>query len=787
VIGWMLAAQLAVIAHAPDTATACAPIEVSVAARAPGSAAPRLSFPAGGGFQLLRATSTSRRDDDGSGNPFTLTEATFLVATHVTGRVRVPGIVAVAGAAHASSAPLAVTVREASQDDDEPRVLVRARLDDGRGGSGADTLYVGQQVDYVVDVQLNAAARRRLRRNPTFFPPDMPAVLAYDVEPPPPVARSGVHCFESLTYRRALFPLFPGRTAIPPAVLTYALPVSTSFFSREETRELRTDSVAIVALDPPVAGRPADYAGAVGELRASARLEASSARMGDPLVLTLRVEGMGNVKLFPRPPLELSWAAVAPGPERVEVDTSHARVTGAKEFDWLLTPRLAGHVEIPAIRYPYFDPARASYELALTETLGLDVAAASLASADTAVASRLPIRTELRAERTAPIIDHPSYWLLLALAPVPATLRRVRRVRRRHAPGLTPARRLEAAARSRAPVVAREVRRLYLDAIRDRIPSLQPATARAPLARQLRRAGVTEGTAEAAEALLDRLDAVAFSGGGVIDAATLGDAARLAREIDAQAVRVVVRPSSAAWLALIGVFAASALLALPAGVSRTFQDGVVAYRAGNAAAAERQFARVAARAPLAEDAWLNMGTAAWAAGDTARAASRRRRALRLDPLDPDARDRLAMLPPSIAIDARGYVPPMPVGLAAGVALLLWVTAWLALALPPARRAAWVRPVAGGAIVVAVACLAAALELRERLDVQGLGVLRTALTLQEAPGASAGGGAAGIPAAVGEVGLLGAREGAWVRIALDPSRSGWVPTAAVLSLEDAASN
>jgi hypothetical protein len=44
-----------------------------------------------------------------------------------------------------------------------------------------DSLYVGQQVDYVVDVQLNAAARRRLRRNPTFFPPDMPAVLAYDV------------------------------------------------------------------------------------------------------------------------------------------------------------------------------------------------------------------------------------------------------------------------------------------------------------------------------------------------------------------------------------------------------------------------------------------------------------------------------------------------------------------------------------------------------------------------------------------------------------------------------
>ena len=50
------------------------------------------------------------------------------------------------------------------------------------------------------------------------------------------VEREGQRCFETLSYRRALFPLFPGETVIPPATLSYSLPLSTSFFSREEFR-----------------------------------------------------------------------------------------------------------------------------------------------------------------------------------------------------------------------------------------------------------------------------------------------------------------------------------------------------------------------------------------------------------------------------------------------------------------------------------------------------------------------------------------------------------------------
>jgi hypothetical protein len=47
--------------------------------------------------------------------------------------------------------------------------------------------------------------------------------------------------------------------------------------------------------------------------------------------------------------------------------------------------------------------------------------------------------------------------------------------------------------------------------------------------------------------------------------------------------------------------------------------------------------------------------------------------------------------------------------------------------------------------------------------------------------------AGAPIAAvtaGEVGTLGAREGAWVRLSFGGARAGWIPVAAVLSLDAA---
>lgn len=782
-IAWLVAAQLAIVAQGPGAAASCAPVEITVAARAAGMVPPTITAPASAAVQLLRHSLVTHLDPDAAGHPFAVAEGTFVVAVRGHGRVLIPGVEARVGARRVTSAPIPVELGVDSSGDDDAMVLVRAALDDGRHRGTTDTVYVGQQLDYVVDVLLNAAARGRLRRNPTFFPPDMPAVLAYDVAPQPPARSTGPHCFESLTYRRALFPLFPGPTTIPPAGLTYALPVSPSFFSREETHDLRTDSVRVVAMDPPAAGRPSDFAGAVGQLHASARLGAPTGRMGDPLVLTVRVEGTGNVKLLPRPTIDVRWAAVATGEERVEVDSTGARVRGAKEFDWLLTPRLAGALSVDSVRYPYFDPERATYDVAVTTPLALEVAPASLVTADSAAPPPLGIRTRLREEQGAPWSDRPGYWILLALAPVPAVVRRSRRIRRRRARGLTAARRLQLAGRGGGPVLARELRRLFLDALRERIPGVAPASGRLSLARQLRRAGVTDATAGRAEGILQQLDEVAFSRGGAVDAAPTADVLAVMQAIDLEAVRVHARGTAALAVGAL-VLVTGLTFALPTGARRSFADGVQAYRAGDFPVALRAFARTAERAPRAEDAWANLGAVAWASHDTARAAAAWQRALRLDPLDAETRARLGTVHVSDVVSEVGYVPPLPPDLLALAALLLWLAAWLLLALPPAGAAAVVRPVAGGAVVLAVLGLLGTLELHERLLGRNLGVLRHGLLLVESPLPGARTVASG---GAGEVVRFGAREGSWMRVVLDGARAGWVPVSSVLPLERAAAD
>ncbi len=152
-----------------------------------------------------------------------------------------------------------------------------------------ETLYVGQQVTYQVAVLLNADARARLRRNPEFLPPELRGLLAYELGTPtrvPPRVMQGGE-YEAHVFQRALFPVAAGSLAVPAPQLTYGLPQSSSYFSREERYVVRAESAHLVIRSLPLEGRPDTFTGAVGVLRAIAHLSAATARLGEPLVQTL--------------------------------------------------------------------------------------------------------------------------------------------------------------------------------------------------------------------------------------------------------------------------------------------------------------------------------------------------------------------------------------------------------------------------------------------------------------------------------------------------------------------
>ena len=673
---------------------------------------------------------------------------------------------------------------------DAPAIVTRAQLDTSalvnfRVLVQPETVYVGQQANYQLGVFLDATVRDRMRSMEALAP-EMRSMMAY--EPPAPLAgfplrNASGHRYEAHVYQRPIFPLSAGRVAIPPARLLYAMPLSYSFFSREESFELRSDSVVVIAIEPPRAGRPVDWSGAVGELRLSAAVDSAAARVGDAMRLVVRVSGHGNVKLFPRPALALSWATATPEGERVTMSADSMHIGGTKEFDWVITPRLPGRVEVPPLRYPYFDPYARHYEVAESTPVALFIAAGTLASMDTSTASAAPrwmLRPSYRGALAAPLYRSRGLLLALLLMPLPvlllASTRRPRTRERVVSPALT----LRTLARTASTVrEARIVRRTFLSAAADRLSASATVIAEPLALRQLAlRAGVTLETAERAQAFIAELNTASFDVAGEWSGDGVQRAYDLYRAIDREA-RPRRTPRARVAIATLLLIVALAVGAHAAdGAHALFARGVDSYAHGRYAAAATDFADLAAHEPRAPDAWANLGTAAYSAGDTARAMVGWQRALRLEPLAVDVRDRLDLIAPT-APSSPGFVPAMPPFPLAALAAVLWLAGWLSLAWQSRKRGAMALPLRltmpAVAACAALFFAAATVLLERRINATDLAIVARDAPLHVLPALASDRGAT---LRTGDIARVLEAEGAWARVSADGGREGWLDAAAL---------
>jgi len=795
VIGLLIVAQLAIVTHAPDSVAACDAVEVTVAVSAPGSVAPKIMAPSFAPFDVLRSSVTPHVQLDPRNGGSIIAEFQYVLTTDKTGSFTLPPFEARLRDATIRSKPLRIIVREARAGEGVPTVVARARIDTSldvnfRALTEPETVYVGQQANYEVAVFLNETVRDKLRRNPTFYPPDMQAMLAYDLAPvsgATPRRKVGTRCFDALVYQRALFPLVPGRFVIAPAQLVYSLPLTSSFFSREESHELVTDSTILVAIEPPAMGRPAEYTGAVGDLAIASRVDSPRGRVGDPMLLTVRLSGAGNVKLFPPPKLNIPWANLVRADERVHVDTAARKIRGSKEFDWVLTPKIAGELDLPPIRYGYFNPDTHRYAIASAAPERITIAPGARAVADTGRSEPLlSLRTEYRGPVDRPPTDRAHFWLLLALAPLPATLGRIRRSPRR-AVAPTAAAKLRTMARN--SITAHdpcEVRRVFANAIAERLGvSVERFTRPGSVARALRRAGVSTAVAQEAERLLRELDEAAYGRATNLRDDTLDRAVAVVRSTDVEALpRHQLRLPDALLLLLIAVpLVAGSLRALSLNTAQQeFDRGVQAYVAHRFDVARGAFSNSAKAAPWAPDAWANLGTSAWSGNDTSNAVIGWQRALRLEPTAPDVRERL-QLAQTASVTSIGFVPPVSSTVTLWLAALAWCLAWLLAAVLAFRRSfrgrVGVRRWAYAGGIVGVLLMLGGLDVDQHLAARDLGVLRTTTRLSSDP--ALGGDTKGT-ALIGEVARAVRRQGAWTYVTLDEQREGWVESSNLVSLE-----
>ncbi len=295
---------------------------------------------------------------------------------------------------------------------EDPRIKVKLILPD-------DPVYVGQHLPLRIEWWLDATMQQSIRSYTLrgelferddafrFIDDQQPGrgeqtlnietqggeyILKADVRE----ERSGARRYLVVSAERILVPLKAGEYALAPATIDVTevtqwqrdlfggkRPAATrKVFAKDEERTLVIEA-------PPLAGRPASFAGAVGrgfDLEVSA--DRSVVQLGDPIKLTLTVRGGGNLENVALPDLS-RVPGLGPDLFRFQADDVSGQIEGeAKTFE--LSVRVLDDAvrEIPAIEYSWFDPELGSYQTARSRPIALSVRPAQVISAGDVVAPK---------------------------------------------------------------------------------------------------------------------------------------------------------------------------------------------------------------------------------------------------------------------------------------------------------------------------------------------------------------------------------------------------------------
>ncbi len=134
---------------------------------------------------------------------------------------------------------------------------------------------------------------------------------------------------------------------------------------------LLTEPVELNVLPLPE-NAPEGFNGAVGQFHVVKEVDVEEITLGQPVHLTITVDGVGNLEHLPMPQLPHveSWRAYPNQPRYVEGIISGL---SQKIFEWVLIPERSGTQTYPPIVFSYFDPVAGDYNSIVLDDTVIDV------------------------------------------------------------------------------------------------------------------------------------------------------------------------------------------------------------------------------------------------------------------------------------------------------------------------------------------------------------------------------------------------------------------------------
>ncbi|MCF8259571.1 MAG: BatD family protein [Melioribacteraceae bacterium] len=189
--------------------------------------------------------------------------------------------------------------------------------------------------------------------------------------------------FRAATIKRvALFPTKSGELTVTPFELTVPVILkkrrsgrdvfdeffNDSFFGRTETIEFLAKSNELkVNVKSLPAQKPESFKGAVGNFDFNAQIDKQNVEINEAVTIKINISGTGNIELLDIPEIK-----IPPGFEKYDPKTSSTvnkknTVSGIKNLEYIMVPRIPGKKTIPAIEFSFFNTKTGKYE---TKTAG---------------------------------------------------------------------------------------------------------------------------------------------------------------------------------------------------------------------------------------------------------------------------------------------------------------------------------------------------------------------------------------------------------------------------------
>jgi hypothetical protein len=188
--------------------------------------------------------------------------------------------------------------------------------------------------------------------------------------------------------RAALFPTQSGKLEITPLELTIPIQIPKKKnpnniwddffgdpFGSADIYEYKATSniLKLDVLPLPESNKPASFNGAVGKYDFSAMIDKIKTKTNEAISLKLKISGTGNIKLLEQPNFELPSGFEKYDPKVNEDIIRSGKISGTKEAEYLLIPRIAGSREIPPIEFSYFDTEKKSYQTIKSKSFSVQI------------------------------------------------------------------------------------------------------------------------------------------------------------------------------------------------------------------------------------------------------------------------------------------------------------------------------------------------------------------------------------------------------------------------------